>query len=127
MLDVSFDGVSNFAKQNDIDNGNRAYAFSKEALIVWTMANRWTWTNQGIRMNTVSPGPVETPILKDFRETLGDRFEQDSRLVERLGTPADIAPVVAFMISDDSKWIRGANIPVDGGIYQHILLNNCFV
>jgi len=123
LLDVSFDGVSNFAKQNDIDNGNRAYAFSKEALIVWTMANRWTWTNQGIRMNTVSPGPVETPILKDFRETLGDRFEQDSRLVERLGTPADIAPVVAFMISDDSKWIRGANIPVDGGIYQHILLN----
>lgn len=121
-LKISFEDVSDFAQENDIDNGNRAYAFSKEALIVWTMANRWEWTNRGIRMNAVSPGPVETPILKDFRETLGDRFDQDSKLVERLGVPADIAPVVAFLISDDSKWIRGANIPVDGGIYQHILL-----
>lgn len=123
VLTISFDDVPAFAKENNIDNGNRAYAFSKEALILWTMANRWEWTSRGIRMNTVSPGPVETPILKDFRETLGDRFDQDSKLVERLGTPTDIAPVVVFMISDDSKWIRGANIPVDGGIYQHILLN----
>jgi|SRR5690554_468254 len=122
-LDINFDDVPGFAKKNNIDNGNRAYAFSKEALILWTMANRWEWTSRGIRMNTVSPGPVETPILKDFRETLGDRFDQDSKLVERLGTPTDIAPVVVFMISDDSKWIRGANIPVDGGIYQHILLS----
>ncbi len=121
-LDTNFEGVSNFAKENGIDNGNRAYAFSKEALIVWAMANRWEWTKRGIRMNTVSPGPVETPILKDFKETLGDRFEQDSKLAERLGKPTDIAPVITFLLSEDSKWIRGANIPVDGGIYQHILL-----
>ena len=56
-------------------------------------------------------------------QSYGTAFEHDSKLVERLGRPTDIAPVVIFLLSDDSKYIRGANIPVDGGIYQHILLD----
>jgi NAD(P)-dependent dehydrogenase (short-subunit alcohol dehydrogenase family) len=70
--------------------------------------------------NAVSPGPVDTPILRDFLETLGIRAEEDMRTMDRPGRPADIAPVVAFLLSDDSTWILGANIPVDGGMSAHI-------
>lgn len=117
---LDFEDVSAFNKAHEVV-GPRSYFFSKEALIVWTFKNRWTWRDRGIRMNCVSPGPVETPILKDFLETLGERAEEDMRIMDRPGHPTDVAPVVAFMLSDNSKWIRGANIPVDGGMNQHVL------
>jgi len=99
----------------------RSYFFSKEALIVWTMQNRWTWRDRGIRMNSVSPGPVDTPILGDFLETLGARAEEDRRIMDRPGTPQDIAPVIMFLLSDMTTWIRGTNIPTDGGMSSNIM------
>lgn len=113
--------VEAFCRAYDIE-GARSYFFAKEALIVWTMQNRWTWRERGIRMNSVSPGPVDTPILKDFVETLGARAEEDMRTMDRPGTPADIAPVVCFLLSDGSAWIRGTNVPTDGGMYSNVLL-----
>jgi len=117
-----FNTVEKLCEENDVvQEGGRSYFFTKEALIVWTMMNRWTWRDRGIRMNCVSPGPVETPILPDFLETLGERAEEDMKVMDRAGRPEDIAPVIAFMCSDGSNWIRGANIPVDGGMNQHVL------
>lgn len=118
---LDFDSVEEFNKTYEIV-GPRSYFFSKEALIVWTMENRWTWRDRGIRMNCVSPGPVETPILKDFIDSLGERAEEDMKIMDRAGNPSDIAPIVAFMLSDSTVWVRGANIPVDGGMHQHVLL-----
>lgn len=119
---VGFDGVDDFIRHHDAgDAEGRSYFFSKEALVAWTLQNRWTWRHRGIRMNAVSPGPVDTPILKDFLETLGARAEEDARTMDRPGTPRDIAPVIAFLLSDASAWIRGANIPVDGGMSSHLL------
>ncbi|NDY94063.1 coniferyl-alcohol dehydrogenase [Ideonella livida] len=117
---LDFDGVPAFCQAHGIE-GARSYFFSKEALIVWTLQNRWTWRDRGIRMNAVSPGPVDTPILKDFIETLGARAEEDMKTMDRPGTPADIAPVVAFLLSDGSAWIRGTNVPTDGGMYANVL------
>jgi len=99
----------------------RSYFFSKEALIAWTIQNRWTWRSRGIRMNAVSPGPVDTPILGDFIRTLGPEAAERTRTLERHGTPADIAPVVAFLFSPGSAWLRGANLAVDGGLSAHVL------
>ena len=117
------DDVDRFC-DNDLTNDQpgRSYFLSKEALIVWTMQNRWTWRNRGIRMNCVSPGPVETPILQDFVETLGDRVEEDMRVMDRPGRPDDIAPLVAFLQSNGSNWLRGLNIPCDGGMSSHVVL-----
>lgn len=122
--ELDFDGVSDFIHRYGIDQEQgRSYFFTKEALIVWTMKKRWEWRDRSIRMNSVSPGPVDTPILKDFIETLGDRAEEDMKVMDRPGLPTDIAPVVCFMLSDMSAWMRGLNIPVDGGMSSHLLCN----
>lgn len=121
---LQFEDVERFIIDHKVGNeGGRSYFFSKEALIVWTMKNRWTWRDRGIRMNTVSPGPVDTPILKDFIETLGERAEEDMKVMDRAGLPEDIAPIVTFLLSDMTHWIRGTNIPADGGMSSHLLSN----
>ncbi len=120
--DLDFGAIAEFMAAHKITNeGGRSYFFTKEALIVWTMQNRWTWRDRGIRINSVSPGPVNTPIIGDFLETLGARAEEDARVMDRPGEATDIAPVIAFMLSDLSQWIRGTNIPTDGGMSSNIL------
>lgn len=96
-----------------------SYPVSKELLIVWSMraAQQSLFKARGIRVNVVSPGPVETPILKQFREVLGDaRVNSDIDRIGRAGTSEDIAPVILFLCSDAARWINGANIPADGGL-----------
>jgi len=121
---LDFDDVAEFVRRHGIDKqAGRSYFFSKEALVVWTMQNRWTWRDRGIRMNSISPGPVDTPILKDFVATLGERARADRDTMDRPGTPEDIAPIVAFLLSDMTKWIRGTDIPADGGMASNIFCN----
>lgn len=119
------DDVDQFVAEQGLEGaeGGRSYFLSKEALVIWTMQNRWTWRDRGITMNCVSPGPVETPILGDFIETLGERAEEDMKVMDRPGTPQDVAPVVSFALSTHAKWFRGANLTVDGGMSSHILSN----
>jgi len=122
--DLDFDNLAGFIQRWQVSSeGGRSYFFSKEALVAWTMRNRWTWRDRGIRMNSVSPGPVDTPILGDFLQTLGARAEEDRKVMDRPGTATDIAPVIAFLLSDLSGWIRGTNIPTDGGMSSNILCN----
>jgi NAD(P)-dependent dehydrogenase (short-subunit alcohol dehydrogenase family) len=118
---VDFSTVDAFCQKHDIE-GARSYFFSKEYLVVWTHLNRWTWRDRGIRMNCVSPGPVDTPILADFIQTLGERAEQDMRVMDRPASPSDIAPIVAFLQSDGAGWLRGANITADGGMSSMLTL-----
>ncbi|MBD2222797.1 coniferyl-alcohol dehydrogenase [Calothrix sp. FACHB-1219] len=95
-----------------------AYRRYKEALVVWsqTMAGEWV-RRYGVRMNCVSPGPVDTPILEDFKESLGRKGVNDLiDMTGRAGTPADIAPAVVFLLSDAAKWVVGVDLTVDGGL-----------
>jgi len=117
--DLTHAGVAAFCADQGITSEN-SYFFSKQALVAWTHENRWTWRDRGIRMNSVSPGPVETPILKDFLETLGERAEEDMKIMDRPGAPADIAPVVVYLLGPGSAWLRGTNIAADGGMRAHI-------
>ena len=97
----------------------QSYFFSKQYVIAWTLLNRWTWRRRGIRMNCVSPGPVETPILRDFVSTLGARVEQDMAIMDRSAQVSDLVPIVAFLLDDGSRWLRGTNIEADGGLASH--------
>ena len=94
------------------------YQYFKEALIVWTFAQAQQWfLEHDIRMNCVAPGPVFTPILGDFVTMLGEeRVANDAPRMKRPGFGDEIAPPVAFLLSDAARWINGVNLPIDGGL-----------
>lgn len=78
--------------------------------------------SKNIRVNAVSPGPVETPILEQFRNVLGDaRVNSDIDRVGRAGTADDIAPTIAFLASDMARWVNGTNIACDGGLEASVM------
>jgi len=93
------------------------YFVSKECLIVWTLQSWRRWRERRLRMNGVSPGPVATPIHKDFLATLGERAARDQERSDRPANPEEIAPVIAFLCREESAWIRAANLAVDDGMF----------
>ena len=117
-----FPDIDKLATDHGVDAGY-GYPLSKELLTLWMQkaAHDPAFRHKGIRINNVSPGPVATPILKQFRAVLGDqRVNSDIERVGRAGTAADIAPVVLFLASDGARWINGANIAADGGLEASI-------
>ncbi|MHA6878983.1 coniferyl-alcohol dehydrogenase [Ralstonia pseudosolanacearum] len=94
------------------------YQYFKEALIVWTLTQAQPWFLQhSVRMNSVAPGPVFTPILGDFVTMLGaERVERDAHRMKRPAYPDEIAPVIALLCADETRWVNGVNLPVDGGL-----------
>lgn len=94
------------------------YQYFKEALIVWTYAQSQKWfMEHSVRMNCVAPGPVFTPILGDFVSMLGEeRVQRDAHRMKRPAYADEVASVVSFLCSDESRWISGVNLPVDGGL-----------
>lgn len=93
------------------------YQYFKEALIVWTYAQSQKWfLDKSVRMNCIAPGPVFTPILGDFVSMLGqERVQKDAHRMKRPAYADEVASVVAFLCSDEARWVSGVNIPVDGG------------
>ncbi|MBN8489777.1 MAG: coniferyl-alcohol dehydrogenase [Burkholderiales bacterium] len=94
------------------------YQYFKEALIVWTVTqSQKIFLERGVRMNCVAPGPVFTPILGDFVQMLGqERVQKDAHRIKRPAFSDEVAPVIAFLCSDASRWVSGINLPVDGGL-----------
>lgn len=92
------------------------YAASKGGVARLTQSLALEWGRHGVRVNAVSPGWIQTAMTS---EAFSDKNYRD-RIVQRtalgrLGTPADVASVVHFLISDAARFITGAVIPVDGG------------
>jgi NAD(P)-dependent dehydrogenase (short-subunit alcohol dehydrogenase family) len=96
----------------------RAYAWFKEALIVWVMAKSASIrAKHEVRITTVSPGPVDTPILDNFRTSLGpDRVAEAIRRGGGAADPRDIAEAIVLLASPAARWIVGTNLVVDGGV-----------
>jgi NAD(P)-dependent dehydrogenase (short-subunit alcohol dehydrogenase family) len=102
---------------------NSVYSASKAA--VRSFARTWTTDLKArhIRVNVVSPGPIDTPALRDLynsTETGKQRMANISNIVPlgRLGTPEEIAKAVLFLASDDSSYVTGIELFVDGGTAQ---------
>ncbi|WP_406435344.1 coniferyl-alcohol dehydrogenase [Streptomyces sp. NBC_00631] len=97
-------------------DGKDAYARSKEALIVWTSLAAQRYRGH-VRLNTVSPGAVETPLLPSFYASMG-HAELDP-LTElaggRNGRPEEIAAVVEFLASAQATWVNGTDVVADSG------------
>ncbi len=102
---------------------NSVYAATKAA--IRSFARTWTTDlkNRGIRVNAVSPGPIDTEGLNDL---LGDSEQGKSRKagfsqivpLGRVGRPEEIAKAVLFLASEDSSYVTGAELFVDGGMGQ---------
>ena len=97
------------------------YSATKAALR--SLARTWTTDlkQRRIRVNVVSPGPIDTPGLRGLARTDSEGLAQQFRdriPLGRVGQPDDIAKVVVFLGSDDSAYITGAELSVDGGLGQ---------
>ncbi len=97
-------------------DGRQAYYDSKHLLDLYGQHLAARGVRQGFRAVVVSPGPVETPILDDFRASMGaDRIAAAEAITGRHGTPDEVAAVLAFVLSEEAAWLSGVRLPVDGG------------
>lgn len=106
--------ISSYTAQ--IGQGFNHYSASKGAVRAMSKAAATTFGRHGVRVNTLFPGIIETPMtesLSTSQELLG-RLIQATPL-QRLGKPADIANAALFLASDDSSYITGAELIIDGG------------
>lgn len=92
--------------------GATAYLGSKAALEQYTKGLAQELAPRGITVNTVSPGFTETGMMTDAYRQIGMQLSP----LKRLGTPHDIADVVAFIVSEEARWLTGQNIHAGGGI-----------
>ncbi len=94
-----------------------AYTASKGALVLLTKAWAVEYAKYKIRVNCVCPGIVETDMTEPYLRTEADReMAIAEHPIGRIGTPEDVARAIFYLVSDDSSWITGAILPVDGGI-----------
>ena len=92
------------------------YATSKGAIEAFTRAVSLDYPIEKIRINCVAPGAVDTPMLWS-----NPNVKDGSEKVEgAVGTPEDIAEVICFLASDESKFINGTTIVADGGRLAHL-------
>jgi 3-oxoacyl-[acyl-carrier protein] reductase len=92
-----------------------AYAMSKGALDTMTLCLAKELGGRGITVNTVGPGFIETDMSARRRATPQARAALARSVFDRIGMPSNVADVVAFLASDDARWITGQYLDVSGG------------
>ena len=96
-----------------------AYVASKHGVMGLTKAMAIDYGPHGVRVNAICPGSIDTPRYRKYH-TVYDAGEERSRSLAiaplgRVGSPEEIATVALFLACDDSSYVSGASIPVDGG------------
>ena len=95
-----------------------AYTASKGAVLALTKSLAVQFAPQGVRTNSISPGPIETPLLMDW--LVKDEEAKKIRLARnptgRFGKPEEIVHVAIYLASEESRWTNGSNFVIDGGI-----------
>ena len=97
--------------------GGEAYEIAKRLLLAWLPLAAASGAAKRIRFNAVTPGPVETPLLPGFRQSMGeDRIEAARVLVGRHASPEEVAAPILFLLSNAASWVNGVEIVADGGL-----------
>jgi len=95
-----------------------AYCASKGAVVALTRAVAVDHVADGIRVNAVCPGTVDTPWVRRLVEEVGESLEalRARQLMGRLGTPEEVAAAVLYLASDDAAFVTGTAFVIDGGL-----------
>jgi NAD(P)-dependent dehydrogenase (short-subunit alcohol dehydrogenase family) len=92
------------------------YGPSKEAIIIWTLWASFALAQKGIRVNCISPGPTDTPMMPDFEQYVGKEFMDNFPVpLGRRSTPDEQAWPLIFLNSKLAGYVTGENIVTDGG------------
>ncbi|MFK7835969.1 MAG: coniferyl-alcohol dehydrogenase [Sulfitobacter sp.] len=109
------DALPDFVAREGID-ATRCYNLSKEAMILWTQAMTEPLFAQDLRAVSLSPGGISTGILDDFHRAFGDKVARNIERTGRPGRPDEVAQIAAFVLSRAAYWMKGIDIPIDGGM-----------
>lgn len=92
------------------------YAFSKEAVIVWTLTSAAGLIRRGVRINCTLPGTTQTPMMEVVDAvTPPELVQRSTQPIGRRSTPDEQARALLFLNSDAASYVNGAALPVDGG------------
>jgi acetoacetyl-CoA reductase len=98
--------------------GQTNYAAAKAGVLGFTKSLAQEVIKKGVTVNAVSPGYIDTDMTRAIRKDIREQIV-DSIPAGRMGLPQDIANAIAFLASDDSSYITGANISVNGGLHMY--------
>ena len=94
-----------------------AYGASKGSVRLFTKYTAIQHAGDGIRANSIHPGPIDTEMIKENISTPEDRAESEARVpLGRIGTVMDVAYGALFLASDESSFMTGAELVIDGGV-----------
>ena len=98
-------------------DGTAAYTASKGALVSTTKVLASELSKRKIRVNCISPGTIQTPLMQNYLSTLSeeDYTKRISGFPLGLGQPSDVSLACVYLLSDASRWVTGQNLIVDGG------------
>lgn len=120
MIDQGFGRVINIASVNGQRGqfGQVNYAAAKAGMHGISMSLAYEGATKGVTANTVSPGYIETAMTAAMRDDVREAIVSGIPM-RRMGTPEEIAAAVAFLADDESTYITGVNLPVNGGLFIH--------
>ncbi|MBR7023352.1 MAG: SDR family oxidoreductase [Bacteroidales bacterium] len=109
--------TSSISGNDSVRHGEALYAATKSALSGFAKAAALDLAPQGIRVNCVHPGMIETELFHSSQDALTQDLDEMKKLfpLKRFGNPEDVADGIIYLLSDASSWVTGTELKIDGG------------